>query len=96
MEKLITRWTRFFRNSRSVIVAKRGGHIVKKCPEKEQKRESEKKKWKPKSKFGKKKKNKRQKICFVEEDLAVRQSLSGSDWPMFTVWASRGKEFIVQ
>ena len=53
MEKLITRWTRFFRNSRSVIVAKRGGHIVKKCPEKEQKRESEKKKWKPKSKFGK-------------------------------------------
>ena len=48
-----------------------------------------------KSKFGKKKK-KQQKICFVEEDPAVRQSVSGSDWPMFTILDSRGKcnEFV--
>ena len=69
---------------------------MRKCPEKEQKSESGKKKWMPKSKFGKKKK-KQQKICFIEEDQAVRQSVSGSDWPMFTVSDSRGKckEFIV-
>jgi len=38
-----------------------------------------------------------EKICFVEEDPAVRQSVSGSDWPMFTISDSRGKckEFIV-
>ena len=70
--------------------------VLKKCPEKEQKPESGKKKWTPKPKFGKKKK-KQQKVRFVEEDLAVRQSVSGSDWPMFTVSDSRGKckEFIV-
>ena len=49
---------------------------MRKCPEKEQKPESGKKKWK--SKFGEKKK-KQQKIRFVEEDPAVRQSASGSD-----------------
>jgi len=48
------------------------GYIVRKYPEKEQKPESGKKKWTPKSKFGKKKK-KLQKIRFVEEDPAVRQ-----------------------
>ena len=85
--------TCFFRNSKCHGCQK-VGHIVRKCPEKEQKPESGKKKWK--SKFGKKKK-KQQKIRFVEEDPAVRQSASGSDWPMFTVSDSRGKckEFIV-
>jgi len=66
------------------------GHVVRKCPEKEQTPESGKKKRTPKWKFGKKK-TKQQKIRFVEEDPAVRQSVSGSDWPMFTVSDSRGK-----
>ena len=85
--------TCFFRNSKCHHCQK-VGHIVRKCPEKEQKPENGKKKWK--SKFGKKKK-KQQKIHFVEEDPAVRQSASGSDWPMFTVSDSRGKskEFII-
>ncbi|PFX14444.1 Uncharacterized protein K02A2.6 [Stylophora pistillata] len=71
------------------------GHIVKKCPQKEQKPENGKNKWSAKSKFGKKKKQ--QKVRFVEEDLTVRQSVSGNDWPIFTVSDSRGtrKEFIV-
>ena len=63
---------------------------MRKCPEKEQKPGSVKKKWRPKSKFGKKNK-KQEKIRFVEEDPAVKQSVSGSDWPMFTVSDSRGK-----
>ena len=62
--------TYFFRNSKCHGYRK-AGHIVRKCPEKEQKPESEKKKWK--SKFGKKKK-KQQKIRFLKEDPAVRQS----------------------
>jgi len=72
------------------------GHIVRKCPEKEQTPGGGKKKWTQKSKFGKKKK-KQQKIRFVEEDPAVRQSVSGSDGPMFIVSDSHGKckEFIV-
>ncbi|PFX25280.1 Uncharacterized protein K02A2.6 [Stylophora pistillata] len=65
------------------------------CPE-EQTPENGKKKWSTKSKFGKKKK-KQQKVHFIEEDRAVRQSVSGSDWPIFTVSDSHGtrKEFIV-
>ena len=87
--------TCFFRKSKCHGCQK-VGHTVRKCPEKEQKPESGKKKWTPKSKFWKKKK-KQQKIRFVEEDPAVRQSEGGSDWPMFTVSDSRGKckEFIV-
>ena len=52
--------------------------------------ESGKKKWTPKSTFGEKKK-KQQKVCFIEEDLAVKQSVSGGDWPLFTVSDSHGK-----
>ena len=58
--------------------------------------ESGKATWKPKLRSGKKKK-KEQKVCFVKEDLTVKQSANGSDWPMSTVSDSRGKckEFIV-
>ena len=52
--------------------------------------ESEKATWKPKPRSGKKKK-KQQKVCFIEEDLTVKQSANGSDWPMVTVSGSRGK-----
>ena len=67
--------TCFFRNSKCHGCQK-VSHIVRKCPEKEQKPESVKKTWTPKSKFGKKKK-KQQKIRFVEEDPAVKQSVIG-------------------
>ena len=58
--------------------------------------ESGKATWKPNSKSGKKKK-KQKKVCFVKEDLTVKQSANGSDWPMFKVSDSHGKckEFIV-
>ena len=87
--------TCFFRNSKCHGCQK-VGHIVKKCPVKVQNPESGKATWKPKPRSGKKKK-KQQKVCFVEEDLTVKQSANGSDWPMFTVSDSRGKckEFIV-
>ena len=62
-------YTCFFCNSKCHSCQK-VGHIVKKCPEKEQIPESRKKKGMPKLKFGNKKK-KQQKICFVEE---VRES----------------------
>ena len=87
--------TCFFRNSKCHGCQK-VGHIVKKCPVKVQNPESGKAMWKPKARSGKKKK-KQQKVCFVEEDLTVKQSANGSDWPMFIVSDSRGKckEFIV-
>ena len=58
--------------------------------------ESGKATWKPNYKSGKKKK-KQKKVCFVKEDLRVKQSANGSDWPMFKVSDSHGKckEFIV-
>ena len=46
--------------------------------------ESGKATWKPKPRSGKKKK-KQKKVCFVKEDLTVKQSVNGSDWPMFKV-----------
>ena len=75
---------------------KKVGHIVKKCPVNVQIPESEKATWKPKARSGKKNK-KQQKVCFMEEDLTVKQSANGSDWPMVTVSGSRRmcKEFIV-
>ena len=85
----------FFRNSKC-HGCKKVGHIVKKCPVKVQNPESGKASWNPKPRLGKKKK-KQQKVCFVEKDLAVKQSTNGNDWPIFTVLDSRGKckEFTV-
>ena len=71
-----------------IVIAER--FIVKKCPVKVPNPESGKATWKPKPRSGKKKK-KQQKVCLVEEDLTVKQSANGSDWPMFTVSDSRGK-----
>ena len=87
--------TCFFRNSKC-HGCKKVGHIVRKCPVKVQNPESGKAAWKPKPRLGKKKK-KQQKVCFVEQDLVVKQSTNGNDWPIFTVADSRGKckEFIV-
>ena len=52
--------------------------------------------WKQKPRSGEKKK-KQQKVCFIEEDLTVKQSANEIDWPMFTVSDFRGKckEFIL-
>ena len=72
--------TCFFRNSKCHGCQK-VGHIVKKCPVKVQNPESGKSTWKPRPRSGKKK-TKQQKVCFVEEDLTVKQSANGSDWPM--------------
>ena len=82
--------TCFFRNSKchgcqKVI------HIVKKFPEKtgkEQRPESGNKSGRQSRNWGKKKKQ--QKFRLVE-DLEPKQSVKGSDWPMFTVLDSRGK-----
>ena len=79
--------TCFFRNSKC-HGCKKVGHIVKKCPVKVQNPESGKAAWNPKPRLGKKKK-KQQKVCFVEKDLAVKQSTNGNDWPIFTVSDSR-------
>ena len=69
---------------------KKVGHIVKKCLVNVQNPDSEKATWKPKPRSGKKKK-KQQKVCLIEEDLTVKQSANGSDWPIVTVSGSRGK-----
>ena len=85
--------TCFFRKCHG---CKKVGHIVKKCPVNVQNPESEKATWKPKPRLGKKKR-KQQKVCFIEENLTVKQSANGSDWSMVTVSVSRGKcrEFIL-
>jgi len=87
--------TYFFPNSKC-HGCKKVGHIVKKCPVKVQNPEYGKATWKPNPRLGKKKK-KQQKVCFVKEDLKIKQSENGNDWPMFIVSNSRGKckEFIV-
>ena len=81
----------FFRNSKCHGCQK-VGHDLKKCPEKtgkEQRPESGKKSGRQSRNWGKKKKQ--QKFRLVEEDLEPKQSVKGSDWPMFTVLDSRGK-----
>ena len=96
MRKSTTRRIRVFSLNSKCHGCQKVGHIVKKCHVKVQNPESGKSTWKPKPRSGKKK-TKQQKVCFVEEDLTVKQSANGSDWPMFTVSDSRGKckEFIV-
>mgnify|MGYP000067250698 CR=1 FL=1 len=77
--------TCFFRNSKC-HGCKKVGHIVKKCPVKVGRWEGH-----VEAKVevrGKKKKQ--QKVCFVEE-LTVKQSANGNDWPILTVSDSRGK-----
>ena len=87
--------TRFFRNSKCHGCQK-VGRVVKKCPEKtgkEQRPESGRKSGRQSQNWGIKKKQ--QKVRLVEEDLEPKQSVKGSDWPMFTVSRGKCKAFIV-
>ena len=87
--------TRFFRNSKCHGCQK-VGRVVKKCPEKtgkEQRPESGRKSGRQSQNWGIKKKQ--QKFRLVEEDLEPKQSVKGSDWPMFTVSRGKCKAFIV-